>query len=81
MPDHFLLLFQQQCAVKYCCVFTLKPLNPALPKRHGQIEWDIMFMITHHPQKLKLKLIQRLQDRETQLYYIILYYSESIRLF
>lgn len=47
-------------------MFTLKPLNAALPKRHGQIEWDVMFMITHHPQKLKLKLIQRLSEEETE---------------
>lgn len=46
-------------------MFTLEPLNTALSKRHGQVEGDVMFVVTHHPQEFKLKLIQRLQDRKT----------------
>lgn len=43
---------------------TLKALDSTLPERHGQVERNVVFVITDHLQKLELKLIQRLRERE-----------------
>lgn len=43
---------------------TLKALDSTLPERHRQVERNVVFVITDHLQKLKLKLIQRLRERE-----------------
>lgn len=40
---------------------TLKPQDPPLPKRHGQVEGDVVLVVAHHAQELKLELEQRLR--------------------
>lgn len=40
--------------------FTLKPLDAAFAKGHGQVERDIVLMVAHHLEELKLELVQRL---------------------
>lgn len=44
--------------------FTLKPLDAAFSKGHGEVEWDVVLMVAHHLEELKLELIQRLQKGE-----------------
>ena len=51
------------CVCVVACVSTLKSLDPAFSEGHGQVERDVMLMITHLPQELKLKLVQRLPER------------------
>lgn len=43
------------------CV-TLEPVHPALAKEHGQVEGDVVLVVAHHPQELKLELVQRLSQ-------------------
>lgn len=45
-------------------VLTLKSHYPAFPEWHGQIKRDIMLMVAHHLQELKLKLVQCLMRKQ-----------------
>ncbi len=51
-----------------CVSFTLKPLNPAFPKGHGQVKGDIVLMVANNPQELKLELIQSLVGKQENIH-------------
>lgn len=46
-------------------LLTLKSQYPSLPKWHGQVQGDVVLMVAHDTQELKLELKQRLHS-ETQ---------------
>ena len=42
----------------------MKPLDPAFAEGHGEVEWDVVLMVAHHLQELKLELVQCLEKEE-----------------
>lgn len=45
---------------------TLKPEDPPLPKRHWQVQGDVVLVVAHHTEELKLELKQCLRFKKAE---------------
>ena len=62
-----LTLAVKPVGVKSRQVFTLKPLYSPLPKRHGQVQGNVVLVVADDTQELKLELEQSLRRRQNNV--------------